>query len=164
MRHTTVLLSPKAIAHRIHLSVSELRTLRRRGLFPDPDARIGQRYGWEPDRVDRFFEDDQGRMMNLARSRRPSVPFVPNSTPAWWRVDAVRYLGLRELADAAVLTSAAVWTHYYSGKLPEPDVMIGHVNRVAGWTPVHARALAESQGWQFDLARLDDTSDLGDYL
>jgi predicted DNA-binding transcriptional regulator AlpA len=159
MSSTRALLSPKAIAARLHITVNELRTLRRRGLFPDADARINQWLGWESDRVDRYFEEDLAR--TSVHVQRRHGPFVPGSHPKWWEVDTVRYIGLAELAEAAVMSRAAVWSHYYNGKLPAPDITIGNVNRVAGWSPANAVRLARAQGWPLDLARLDDTSGLG---
>lgn len=163
MRHTTDLLSPKAIAHRIHISVPELRTLRRKGRFPEPDARIGRRYGWSPERVDRYAVETFGWE---APADYPDYEDTGTAggAPKWWLDPPVRYIGLAELAEAAVLTPAAVWSHHYNGKLPAPDITIGYRNRIAGWTPAHAKSLAEAQGWRFDLARLDDTADLGTAL
>ena len=157
------LLSPKAISHRLHASVSELRTLRRRGRFPEPDARIGRRHGWSPERIDRYAVE------TLGWERPANYPDYEDTgtvagVPEWWLTPPKRYIGLAELAEASVLSTAAVWSHYYNGKLPSPDVTIGHRNRVAGWTPARAKALAREQGWRLDLARLEDTSDLGNEL
>lgn len=162
MNPTRELLSRKAITVRLNMSVGELRTYRRKGLFPEPDARIGGLFGWESDRVDRYAEENLATMHMHVQKRHG--PFAPNSEPAWWQAPTVRYIGLRELAEAAMMSLGALWSHYYSGKLPAPDITIGYSNRTAGWSPASARRLAEAQGWRLDLARLDDTSGLAGHL
>lgn len=162
MNPTSKLLSRDAIAARLNITVGMMRTFLRKGLFPEADARIGRRCGWDAGRVDQFADEDLA-VMHMHVQRRHD-PFVPNSHPKWWEVGTLRYIGLPELAEAAVLSPSAVWSHYYNGKLPVPDITIGHVKHIAGWLPANAKRLAEAQGWRLDLARLDDTSDLAGEL
>lgn len=161
---TSALLSPKAIAARLNITVSELRTFRRNGLFPEPDARIRQWLGWAPSRVDDFGDESLVLVQTHVQARGRGRGAVKWERPVWWEVGTLRYIGLPELAEAAVLSPAAVWSHYYNGKLPAPDITIGHVNHIAGWSPANAKRLAAAQGWRLDLARLDDTSGLGGEL
>lgn len=165
---TLVLLSPKAIADHYGIDISRLRSLRRRGAFPLPDARIRAQLGWSPWRLDRFAVETWGweKPGDYERCTDADTPdgYEADGTPRWWLVQPVRYLGIPDLTEAANLRSSALWSHYYKGKLPDPGVTIGHHNRIAGWSPAAAGAIAAEQGWDFDLARLSDTSDLAGAL
>lgn len=161
---TTYLLGAAAAAAVLDLTPMRLRTLRGYGLFPDPNARIRGWVGWESHRVQRYASEDFERLTERMRQRRGQQRIEPGEQPSWWSADTVRYIGLGELGEAAVLSRSAVWSHYYSGRLPDPDITIGHRNRIAGWTPGNAKDIAAAQGWQFDLARLRDVSGLGAHL
>lgn len=164
---TLELLSPKAIA--AYLNLSNIRALRRSGRFPLADTRVRGRHGWSKFRLDWYavdtlgWEAPEGHAERVTAALAGGVPDGNTSddgTPRWWLVAPTRYLGIPDLAEAAGLQPAALWSHYYKGKLGEPDITIGHTNRIAGWSPASARRLAADQGWDFELARLSDTSDL----
>lgn len=166
---TLRLLSPKAIASHFGVDGQRIRTLRRTGRFPHADARIRGRLGWSKFRLDMFavetweWEEPNGHAERVRAAIAAGMPegHTPDDgTPRWWLVEPTRYLAIADLAEAAGLQSAALWSHYYKGKLGEPDITIGHTNRIAGWSPASARRLAADQGWDFELARLSDTSDL----
>jgi hypothetical protein len=170
---TLELLSPKAIAAYLNVDTSRIRTLRRTGRFPLADARIRNRLGWSKFRLDRFavetweWHEPEGHAERVATADAAGVPdgHAPkDGTPLWWLVEPARYLGIPDLAAAAGLQAPALWSHYYKGKLTDPDITIGYHNRIAGWSPASARQLAADQGWDFDLARLPDTSGLGGEL
>lgn len=170
---TLELLSPKAIAAYLNVDPSRIRTLRRTGRFPLADARIRDRLGWSKFRLDWYavdmwgWEAPDGHAERVAAALAGGVPtgHAPkDGTPLWWLVEPTRYLGIPDLAAAAGLQPSALWSHYYKGKLTEPDITIGYHNRIAGWSPATSRQLAADQGWDFDLARLPDTSGLGGEL
>lgn len=163
------LLSPKAIADYLAVDGSRIRTLRRTGRFPLADARIRGRLGWSKFRLDRFavetweWQEPEGHAERVAAAEAAGVPdgHAPkDGTPLWWLVEPTRYLGIPDIAEAAGLQAPALWSHYYKGKLGEPDISIGYHNRIAGWSPAAAKMLAADQGWDFELARLADTSGL----
>lgn len=164
---TLELLSPKAIAEHFGVERQRIRTLRRTGRFPLADARIRARLGWSKFRLDMFavdtweWEEPDGLAERVAAAIAAGMPegHTPeDGTPRWWLVEPTRYLGIPDIAEAAGLQAPALWSHYYKGKLGAPDVTIGHVNRIAGWSPAGAKRLAADQGWNFELARLADTS------
>lgn len=165
---TLELLSPKAIADYLSVDGQRLRTLRRTGRFPLADGRIRSRLGWSRFRLDRFvvdmwgWEEPEGHAERVAAARAAGVPDgnTADGTPRWWLVEPTRYLGIPDLAEAAGLQAPALWSHYYKGKLGKPGVTIGYRNRIAGWSPAAAKRLAADQGWDFELARLADTSGL----
>lgn len=159
---TRELMSTRRITSHLGIHSATLRELRRKHLFPDPAARIGrQHYGWEPSVVERYGTDSLEDVYAHLRQRRRPADY---DRPDWWDAETVRYLGLPELAEAAMLSQAAIWSHYHNGRLPDPDIRIAHVNGMAGWSPARARQIAEQQGWPIDLARLSDTSGLGEAL
>lgn len=170
---TLELLSPKAIANYYGVDPQRIRTLRRSGRFPNADARIRGSRGWSRFRLAWYavetwgWEEPEGHAERVAAALAGGVPdgnTPDDGTPRWWLVEPARYLGIPDLAEAAGLQAPALWSHYYKGKLGEPDITIGYHNRIAGWSPASARSLAADQGWDFDLARLSDTSDLVDEL
>lgn len=167
---TLELLSPKAIAAHFGVDRQRIRTLRRTGRFPLADARIRNMRGWSKFRLDMFavetweWEEPDGHAERVATAIEtgtiPTGHASADGTPHWWLVEPTRYLGVPDLAAAAGLQAPALWSHYYKGKLGAPDITIGHMNRIAGWTPAAAKRLAAEQGWDFELARLADTSGL----
>lgn len=161
---TSHLYSPRAVAAYLPgVEPAELRAWRKHGWFPNADARVGVYPGWSTPRLDRFVEESMAAARRCFAERGARLQKT-SGTPEWWLADTVRYLGLADIAAAAGLTGPALWSHYYKGGLSDPDVTIGHANRVAGWSPERARALADAQGWHFNLARLEDTSGLGGAL
>jgi hypothetical protein len=160
-------LGPKAIAAYLNVDASRIRTLRSTGRFPLADARIRNRLGWSKFRLAWYAVDTwewkapAGHAERVAAALAGGVPdgHTPDDgTPLWWLVEPTRYMGIPDLAAAAGLQAPALWSHYYKGKLGAPGITIGHHNRIAGWSPADARQLATEQGWDFDLARLADTT------
>ena len=166
---THQLLSPKAIADYLNIDPARLRAMRRSGAFPLADARIRSRLGWSKFRLDWFAVETWGWKAPDGHDERVEAALdagTPDGadrhgTPLWWLVEPTRYLNITDLAAAANLQVPALWSYYYKGHLSEPDVMIGHRNRIAGWTPTHAAVIARAQGWDFDLARLPDLTGIG---
>lgn len=160
---TSHLLSPRAVAAYLPgVDPTELRAWRKHGWFPNADARIGVYPGWSTPRLDHFVEENMAQARRCFAERGGRLRRAV--TPEWWAPEPVRFLGLADIAEAAGMTAPALWSHYYKGRLSEPDVTIGHNNRVSGWTPERARDLAAAQGWHFNLARLADRSGLGGAL
>lgn len=165
---TTRLLSPRGAADRLPgVEPYELAAWRKHGWFPAPDAVIGARPahpGWDPERIDRFERENMTQARRCfaekgGRHRRST------GAPPWWRVEAVRYLSIPDIASTAALTESSLWAHYRKSGLPEPDIIIAaRTIKRPGWSPERARAAAAELGWQWNLARLADTRGLEPHL
>jgi len=134
-------LSTPEVSELIFMEPPNIRTALIEGRFPPPDILLGNKKGWEAQRIRDFgiwagHIDNNGARLTPARGRKWDVK---RYEPDMWSVSTEMFYSLLGIAKLAGTYRQAITELHWHQFLPAPDVRLGDM---LGWSEAKADEIA----------------------